>query len=192
MRRQLSVIACVGLLIAWACGTAPAPTPRYTVEATVLAVSGKPITACYAIELSLPPAGCGGVEVKNIDLASIAGSTVFANGTVQTPILRLVGAWDGHALTLTELPQVTPDTGTVPRPIDQLPPPGSGAQATGDLPQQIAHDTPLLTRQGIQVLSVGTGADGVELLLAVADPASVRTLYDRYGQVHISGWLQPA
>lgn len=48
-----------------------------------------------------------------------------------------------------------------------------------------------LQRRGIYVLSVGIGADGVDVVLLVAD-AAVETLYSQYGHIHISGWLQPA
>jgi len=49
-----------------------------------------------------------------------------------------------------------------------------------------------LQRRGIFVLSVGIGADGVDVVLVVADTTSVEILYNLYGHVHISGWLQPA
>jgi hypothetical protein len=58
--------------------------------------------------------------------------------------------------------------------------------------EQILHDMLTLQQRGIFVLSIGIGADGVDVVLLVADAASVETLYSQYGRIHISGWLQPA
>jgi hypothetical protein len=53
---------------------------------------------------SLPPAGCGGAVVRGLDPMTVPGAERFPNGTVTTPSVRLVGTWDGTALTPTEPP----------------------------------------------------------------------------------------
>ena len=156
----------------------------------MLALRGKPVTACYAILTSLPPAGCGGVEVTNVNLTDIPGLTVYANGTQETPVERLVGIWDGQTFRLTQPPSRSSQDSTSPLPVAE--PPSTDAKAAVGDPTQIARDGAKLRRQGILVLSVGVGADGVDVLLAVADSHSVQAMYASYGSVHISGWLQPA
>jgi hypothetical protein len=65
--------------------------PRWTVDTVVLQVVGAPPLALRSIQLSLPPAGGSGVEVAGLDPRTVADATIFANGTVQTPTVRLTG-----------------------------------------------------------------------------------------------------
>ena len=169
----------------------PATGARYTVTAPLLALRGKPVHACWFIEDSYPPAGCAGVEVRNVNAAAVPGAFTYKNGTIETPVVKLVGIVNGQTLTLTELPQSTRSQGTEPKPVSQ-PPPAASKGTDLQVDEQIAHDMLTLQQRGIYVLSVGIGADGVDLVLLVADAASVETLYSQYGRVHISGWLQPA
>jgi hypothetical protein len=170
---------------------APATGPRYTVTAPLLVLRGQPVHACWFIELSYPPAGCSGVEVKNVNVAAVPGASTYPNGTIETPPVKLVGALDGPILTLTQLPEPTQSAGTEPKPVSQ-PPPATSKGTDLQVDEQIAHDMLNLQQHGIYVLSVGIGVDGVDLVLLVADATSVETLYSQYGRVHISGWLQPA
>jgi hypothetical protein len=169
----------------------PATGARYTVTASLLAVRGQPVYACWFIEDSLPPAGCAGAEVRNVNVAAVPGAVTFQNGTVQTPVVKLVGVWNGKTLTLTELPQSTRSQGAEPKPVS-LPPPATSKGSAAQVDEQILHDMLTLQQRGIFVLSIGIGADGVDVVLLVADAASVETLYSQYGRIHISGWLQPA
>lgn len=79
---------------------------RWTGTATVLRRPGGPLLLCGGgVATSLPPAGCGGVEVRGLDdPASLPGVRV-QNGVLWTdePV-RMVGTWDGRVLTLTERP----------------------------------------------------------------------------------------
>ena len=170
---------------------APATGPRYTVTASLLVVRSLPVYACWAIDTSLPPAGCGGVQVRNVNVAAIPGAFTYANGTIETPVVKLVGVLDGQILTLTELPESTLSKGTEPKPVSQ-PPPATSKGTDLQVDQQLANDMLNLQRRGIYVMSVGIGADGVDVVLVLADATSVETLYNQYGRVHISGWLQPA
>jgi hypothetical protein len=64
-------------------------------------------TACLTILPSYPPAGCSGVPVTGYDFTRVAGLVRFgAQGAMgwQTQPLRLVGTWNGHALTLIRVP----------------------------------------------------------------------------------------
>jgi hypothetical protein len=157
----------------------------------LLALRGQPVHACWFIEYSYPPAGCGGVEVRNVNVAAVLGAFTYNNGTIETPAVEMVGIVNGQTLTLTELPRSTRSQGTEPKPVSQ-PPPAASKGTDLQVDEQIAHDMLSLQQRGIYVLSVGIGADGVDLVLLVADAASVETLYSQYGLVHISGWLQPA
>jgi hypothetical protein len=170
---------------------ATATGPRYTVTAPLLVLRGQPVHACWLIDLSYPPAGCSGVEVKNVNVAAVAGAFTYTNGTIETPAVKLVGVLDGQILTLTQLPEPTQSHGTEPKPVSQLPPAASKGTAA-QVDEQIAHDMLTLQQRGIYVMSVGIGTDGVDVVLVVADTTSIETLYSLYGRLNISGWLQPA
>ena len=93
-------------LLAIGCGTVSLthPAHRYTITTGFLSVEGGPVMACYLMTLSLPPTGCGGVVVHGVHIRRLPGAHAVSNGTVQTSTMRLVGTWDGQALTLTEPP----------------------------------------------------------------------------------------
>jgi hypothetical protein len=76
--------------------TEPSSAP-VTVVASVLKRRGTAARACLAILTSAPPAGCSGVRVAGYDFAAVAGTTRFDGGW-QTPVLRIMGAWDGRTL----------------------------------------------------------------------------------------------
>jgi hypothetical protein len=79
------------------------PSDLWAGTATLLQLARGPVTLCGgAVLTSLPPAGCGGPEVLGLDPMDVPGAERFANGTVTTPSVRLVGTWDGTALTVTE------------------------------------------------------------------------------------------
>jgi photosystem II stability/assembly factor-like uncharacterized protein len=168
----------------------PVSGTRYTVTTSLMAAKGGPLNACFAMPLPLPPIGCGGVEVTNVDVATIIGTTTYPNGTVATPPVTLVGTWDGRVLRLTEQPQRAKAAGTEPQPVAQAPP-ASSAKSTQEVLQELRSDSSKLRQRGIDLLEWGEGAGGVEVTLVVADPASVQYLYDTYGRMQISGWLQP-
>ena len=168
----------------------PVGGTRYTVTTSLMAAKGGPLNACFAMPLPLPPIGCGGVEVTNVDVAAILGTTTYPNGTLGTPVVKLVGTWDGRVLRLSEPPQATKVSGTEPQPVAQAPP-ASSAKSTKEVLQEITRDESKLQQRGIVLLEWGEGADGADVTLAVADPGSVQYLYDTYGRLYISGWLQP-
>ena len=84
-------------------GGAPAPSQLWTGTATLLQLSGGDVFLCGGgVLTSLPPAGCGGAVVRGLDPMTVDGAERYANGTITTPSVRLVGTWDGHALTVTQ------------------------------------------------------------------------------------------
>ncbi|MHB8589018.1 MAG: WD40/YVTN/BNR-like repeat-containing protein [Candidatus Dormibacteraceae bacterium] len=168
----------------------PEAGTRYTVTTSLMAAKGGPLNACFATPLPYPPIGCGGVEVTNVDVTRILGTTTYPNGTVATPTVKLVGTWDGRVLRLTEQPQPTKVSGTEAQPVAQTPP-ASSAKSTQEVLQELRSDNSKLRQRGIVLLEWGEGAGGVEVTLVVADPDSVQYLYDTYGRMRISGWLQP-
>jgi photosystem II stability/assembly factor-like uncharacterized protein len=163
---------------------------RYTVTTSLMSAKGGPLNACFFMPLPLPPIGCGGVEVTNVDVAAIPGTITYKNGTVGTPVVRLVGTWDGRVLRLTENPQPAPGTNTIPQRVTQAPPAASG-KTNQQVLEEIRRDADALRKRGIILLAWGEGADGAEVTLVVADPPSVQYLYDTYGRLQIKGWLQP-
>lgn len=60
--------------------------------------------ACYLMLQSLPPAGCGGVELRGVEMASLPGATRYPNGTLTTGPLRVTGTYADGVLTVTEQP----------------------------------------------------------------------------------------
>jgi photosystem II stability/assembly factor-like uncharacterized protein len=169
----------------------PASGTRYTVTTSLMTDQSGRVVACWIYPLPMPPILCGGVTVTNVDIAAVPGTNTFANGTVRTPVVRLVGTWDGQALRLTEPPQLTKTAVTEFQPVTE-PPPASSQKTQEQVVQEIARDIPDLAKRGIVVMQWGAGFDGFpDVRLAVADAASVQYLYDTYGRMHISGWLQP-
>lgn len=81
----------------------PAPSPRlWSGTATLLQTPDGTLTLCGGAVLdSMPPAGCGGAPVTGLDPMSVEGAHRHPNGTVTTPSVRVVGTWDGDALTPT-------------------------------------------------------------------------------------------
>src|SRR5260370_34398158 len=81
-----------------------------------------------------PVHACGGIEVRGVDASRLPGGDGYPGGGHVSHAMRLVGTWDGHALTLTEPPQLAaqspgppppapPDPGSPPRPATPPPPP---------------------------------------------------------------------
>jgi len=89
-----------------AAGPSPSSAPRlWTGTATLLKTNGQELTLCGGgIATSLPPAGCGGAVVRGLDPMTVPGAKRYPNGTIETPSVKLVGTWDGKALTVTEEP----------------------------------------------------------------------------------------
>lgn len=201
MRRALLPLLVLVLAGTACAGSSSAPQrgTEYTVVARLLAASGRPIYACYFIPAAYPPLDtCGGVEVRNVDVATVAalgGDHPFRGGTRMSRGVRLVGTWDGQALTLTKRPvpaDYTPEQKPfVPAPTVPVPPPSGEAAALAET-SRIAGDSSL-RREGVQVMSAGVGTHGmdVDVLLVVADARAVQALRRHYASVYVVGWMRP-
>ena len=157
---------------------------RYELNAPLLATGGR-VFACFSDALMGPAAGCGGIEVKSVDVSQVPDGG-GDHGLPWSQPMRLVGTWDGRALTLTQAPQVAQAAPGLPEPCTQdfSPQPGFDSMQC-----QIEVIDALRTR-GIDVL-MSTGCDGnaVGIVVPVADDATVNWLTRHYS-VKIVGWLR--
>ncbi len=189
--RQRFALSMVLAAFIFACGSSPTHVPNeYTVVGTLLSVRGETAKVCAAVIFTLPPTWCGGVTIYGVDIRTAPGAHVFSNGTVDTGLVRVVGSWDGQALTLVGALR--------PAGASEMPPwPACAAGAKNAfLPdstaQRINDDTPFLRSRGIEVLSITPCNDGILVVVPVADSKTVSYLTGKYGQLQIVGWLQPA
>jgi hypothetical protein len=192
MKPRASLFAVALLVAGTSCGHPPSATgPLYEVVAPLLSVKGGPPTACNLILLSLPPAGCGGVQVESVDIARIAGVHRYPNGTMETPPLKLVGTWHDLVLTLTQ--SVQPGSYPATKTPAPCPPQSSGRESQLlALEQQIVHDEAAQRQHGVLVLEVGICGDALSVLVAVADSPTISYLTNRYDSIDVTGWLSPA
>lgn len=157
---------------------------RYELNAPLLATGGR-VVACFSDAL-MDPATCGGIEVKGVDVSHIPDGGGDRGQPFSHP-MRLVGTWDGQALTLTEPPQPAQAAPGLPQPCTQdfIPQPGF------DSIQLQIEVADALRNRGIDVL-MSTGCDGmtVGVVLPVADDATVDWLTTHY-HVKVVGWLRP-
>src|SRR5438105_2970452 len=90
---------------------------KYEVAASLSARDGE-VSACWA---SMDPGSCGVVPVHRIDIGQYQNFEWAPGAPLMTPILRLVGTWDGHTLTLTEPARPAGSATTYPEPCGRLP-----------------------------------------------------------------------
>jgi len=175
------VAAGVGVLGAGSSGPAAI---RYGLNAPLLA-TGSRVFACFSDAL-MDPATCGGIEVKGIDISQVPDGG-GDHGLPWSHPLRLVGTWDGHALTLTEGPHPAQTAPGLPEPCSQAFRPQPGFDSI----QHQIEVADALRNRGVDVL-MSTGCDGttVGVVLPVADDATVDWLTRHY-RVKVVGWLQP-
>jgi hypothetical protein len=158
----------------------------YQVVASVLHTKGmeRPI-ACYAVLTSLPPAGCSGVLVAGYDLEHIKG-VHRAGRAWWTPVLRLVGTWDGHVLTLTRPPVIRRhSSGT-----DTSAPATCVATASSFIKGLARRVTGVHAK--INMMALEPCGQRIWILVAAADQYTKRYLRQHFGNHFlIKGWLQP-
>ncbi len=174
-----------------ACGSSSAQLPNeYIVIGTLMSVRGETAKVCAAEIFTLPPTCGGGVTIHGLDIRTAPGAHVFSNGTVNTGLVRVVGTWDGQALTVVE-----PLRPAAPNEVPPWPACAAGAKNSflpDSTAQRINNDTPSLRSRGIEVLSITPCNDGILVVVPVADSKTVSYLTGKYGQLQIAGWLQPA
>jgi hypothetical protein len=189
MARVVLVSAVVVSMLGCGSVTRMVPVDRYTVTTELMqgGPSRLPLIACHIVPLSLPPPGCGGVEVRGVDVQRVPGARRLSNGVIETDSVRLVGTWDGSTLNITELPRrATPSQPSPTRPAAE-----ATARATAAI-QRVTADWQELKRLNIQILEYWTDGDSVAFLVPVVDQRTMATLEQRYGPVLLSAWLQRA
>ena len=104
--RNTSAAVGLGLLAAGlgvlGAGSSGPAAIRYELNAP-LGVTGGRVFACFSYAL-MDPVSCAGIEVKGIDISHLPDGS-GDRGLPYSQPMRLVGTWDGRALTLTEAPQ---------------------------------------------------------------------------------------
>lgn len=127
----------VGCLLLPSCGKEPAshtvrddsPSALWTVTTGTLQTKDEPLKACDTWLDSLPPAGCGGVELRGVDVADLPAAHRYPNGTLTTDTLRVTGTYANGVLTVTEQP--TPASQPAPGPSRPIPGPSCAEPAGG-------------------------------------------------------------
>jgi hypothetical protein len=173
--------AFLGVLAAGSSGPAPI---RYELDAPLLATGGR-VFACFSDALMDPTAGCGGIEVKGVDVSHIPDAR-GDHGLPWSQTMRLVGTWDGQALTLTEAPQIAQTAPGPPQPCQQDP----NSQPEPDSIQRQIEVIDALRSLGVEVLmSTGCDRTTVGVFVPVADDAAVARITSHY-HVSVVGWLR--
>jgi hypothetical protein len=176
-----------GLGVLGAGSNGPAAT-RYQVSAELLRASDGRVFACYAYLQSSQSDGCGGVEVRGMDFGQISGMEDFPSGGQGSPPVRLVGTWDGKALTLTEPPQPAQKALGLPDPCQQEL--GFDGAPAMDLRQTEVADA--LRAHGIIVLQTMPCDDTtLGLTILLADDETISWVSSHYPPVKVTGWLRP-
>jgi hypothetical protein len=166
-------------------GSSGLTAPRYEVSAPLLATGGL-FFACFAYDLMDPVHACGGIEVRGVDASRLAGGDSYPGRRSVSQAMRLVGTWDGHALTLTEPPQPAAQSPGLVQPC----PRGQESQPGPDTMALQRQVTDALRAHGTEVLmSTGCDSTTVGVVVPVADDATVNWLKSHY-RVQIAGWLR--
>jgi hypothetical protein len=181
------------LLTVISCGAAPqrATEARYTVEGALHQSPRAPTEICGIVFLSLPPADCGGVEVRGVEIRTVKGARVYGDGTVEANDVQLVGTWDGHALTATRSPQTVSPTKVVQIPdCGAVAQPASTTQRPSEIARQIQEDAVDLRTRGIPVIAAQVCGNTVLVVVPVADRGTVDYLRNRYDGLAIVSWFR--
>jgi hypothetical protein len=172
--------AALGVLGAGSSGPAAI---RYELNAPLLATGGR-VFACFSDAL-MGPTACGGIEVKGVDISQVPDGG-GDHGSPWSQPMRLVGTWDGQALTLTDAPQVA----QMPPGLPPLCTQDSNSQPEPDSMQRQIEVTDALQSRGVDVLeSAACDRATVGVLVVVADDATVDWITKRY-HVNVVSWLR--
>jgi hypothetical protein len=163
----------------------PAAGPSYSVTAPVLYLAGRQAPrACLAILTSMPPAGCSGVPVSGYDFRRVPGLIRYGSAGWQTPLLRMAGVWNGHALVITRVPAIALAAPQPPAPPVACR--GGTTPATKNVMRRIGR-----ARDHMGLLQLTPCAARVWMLVAVADRATRAEIRDQLGRrVIVVGWLR--
>jgi hypothetical protein len=162
----------------------PSDKTLYRVVAPVLQTRRMPVPlACQTFLLSLPPAGCGGVEVRGYDFEALP-AVRRGGGAWWTPPLLLVGTWNGRVLTVTRPPQ--PRHSAPDRPSPPAECTGQATPRTRALARRVTRHHARFDM--LQLLPCGRR---IWIMVAVAERALLQRLHRDFGHHFIvSGWLR--
>lgn len=187
-------LACLVSMI-YGCGSTsrtPQPADQYELRAPLLALKGRAVQACAGAPLSALPTDCEGVEVSGVDAGSVAGAIHYANGAIETPVVRLVGSWDGRRLVVEAPPQVVSRSDSSPLPDCSQPlADGQPTQAVLQTQTALQRDRRALLDRGITILKTGPCGEFLNVVVPVADGETVGYLQGHYPGTRVSGWLTP-
>jgi hypothetical protein len=180
-------LVAAGLGVLGAGSSGPAAT-RYELTAELLLTSDDSVFACYIYAQSSPSDGCGGIEVRGVDFNHLTGMDGYPSGGQGSPPFRLVGTWDGKALTLTESPQPAQKAVGLPEPCRQ----DVGFEGAPDVMAREPEVWAGLKAHGIAVLqSMPCDDTTLGVTVAVADDDTVAWVTSHYPDIKIAGWLRP-
>ena len=173
--------AALGVLGAGSSGPAAI---RYELDAPLLATGGR-VFACFSDALMDPAAGCGGIEVKGVDVSQVPDGG-GDHGSPWSQPMRLVGTWDGQALTLTEAPH----SAQTPPELPPLCTQDFNSQSEPDSTPRPIEVIDALQSRGVDVLeSAGCDRATVGMLVVVADDATVDWITTHY-RVNVVSWMR--
>jgi hypothetical protein len=176
-----------GLGVLGAGSSGPAAT-KYEVTAPMQLATGGKVFACYAFLLTYPAEGCGGILVRGVDFNRVPNVEGYPSGAQVSPAVRLVGTWDGTALTLTESPQPAQKALGLAQPCQQE----LGFEGAPGVMAREPEVWDGLKAHGIAVLQAMPCDDTtLGITVAVADDRTVAWVTSHYPHVKIAGWLRP-
>jgi hypothetical protein len=179
------VVAGLGVLGAGSNGPALA---RYEVTGELELATGGRVFVCYAFLMTYPAEGCGGIEVHGVDFRQIPNVEACPSGAQVSQAMRLVGTWNGKALTLAESPKPAQKAVGLPEPCVQE----IGFDGAPGMNSRQIQVTDALRAHGIMVLETMPCDDTtLGVTVVVADDETISWVTSHYAPVKVAGWLGP-
>ncbi len=167
-----------------------AANATYSVVASVLHIGsakGKPFErACFSSDAVLPPQGCGGVRVTGYPFDRINGGVRYSGNEWRTPMLHLVGDWNGNVFRVTSASRASLSEQTIPAQPNCL------SHRTGSMVRPSAQAIARADAR-VQMLQAGPCGHTYSFLVGAADRHTMSYLQRQFGKsILVAGWLQPA
>jgi hypothetical protein len=171
----------------------------YVVSATLEVYPNGTVSACQTVLLSLPGQCGASVAVTGLGSTRLPfSSPALPRGAYFTPILKLIGTWNGSSLVVSAPPSPSAAQ-SEPIVMWSAAKPPAVAQMAAGMPtaaglrdqQTLLNDQAYLEARGIFVMENGFGSRGLEMMVAAADLATIALLRSRYKVQEISSWLIP-
>lgn len=185
MHSQVGKLALLLVLIAALGAWGAGGLPFYALTALVAEVPGQSPYACLGARILEGPPGCAGSGplILGLDMASFPHLVRQRNGTIEIA-LRMVGSWDGRALSLSQPPAMAAQDD-----IRQPEPCTGNPGLYGAIRPEDVRDIGLL--ESVHVLGWGACDGSIAFTVWVADAHTVTALINRYPGAEVAGWMQP-